>query len=44
MSKKLKSGQKVPYSGQYEIIGTRGGRTGEFGSIRLRLWATPDKF
>jgi hypothetical protein len=28
MSKKLKSGQAVPQSGQYEIIGSRGGRTG----------------
>lgn len=25
---KLKSGQKVPTSGQYEVIGPRGGRTG----------------
>ena len=29
MPKNLKSGQKVPRSGQYEIIGVRGGRTGE---------------
>jgi hypothetical protein len=29
MSKKLKSGQTVPTSGQYEIIGPRDGRTGE---------------
>ncbi len=30
MSKKnLKPGTKAPASGQYEIIGTRGGRTGE---------------
>jgi len=29
MSKNLKSGQKVPCSGQYEIIGARGGKTGE---------------
>lgn len=29
MSKNLKSGQKVPRSGQYEIIGVRGGKTGE---------------
>lgn len=27
MSKNLKPGQKVPRSGQYEIIGTRGGYT-----------------
>jgi hypothetical protein len=25
----LKPGQKVPVSGQYEIIGARGGHTGE---------------
>jgi len=25
----LKPGQKVPRSGQYEIIGSRGGQTGE---------------
>ena len=29
MSEKLKSGQEAPYSGQYEIVGPRGGRTGE---------------
>lgn len=28
-NKNLKSGQKVPISGQYEIIGKRGGKTGE---------------
>ena len=28
-SKDLKPGQKAPYSGQYEIIGSRGGRTRE---------------
>lgn len=27
-SKTLKPGQKAPRSGQYEIIGSRGGRTG----------------
>lgn len=25
----LKPGNKVPFSGQYEIIGSRGGKTGE---------------
>ncbi|TSC74674.1 MAG: hypothetical protein G01um101433_1026 [Parcubacteria group bacterium Gr01-1014_33] len=29
MRKILKSGERVPISGQYEIIGPRGGRTGE---------------
>lgn len=29
MSKSFKPGQKVPYSGQAEILGPRGGRTGE---------------
>jgi hypothetical protein len=29
MSNNFKSGQKVPRSGQYEIIGIRGGHTGE---------------
>jgi hypothetical protein len=29
LSEKLKSGQEAPYSGQYEIVGPRGGRTGE---------------
>lgn len=29
MKKPLKPGQDVPRSGQYEIIGPRGGRTGE---------------
>ncbi|HPL92772.1 MAG TPA: hypothetical protein PLB38_00625 [bacterium] len=29
MVKNLKSGQKVPRSGQYEIIGVRGGETGD---------------
>lgn len=29
MKNKLKPGQKVPRSGQYEIIGPRGGKTGE---------------
>lgn len=28
MAKSYKPGQKVPYSGQAEIIGPRGGRTG----------------
>jgi hypothetical protein len=28
MAKTYKSGEKAPYSGQYEIIGPRGGRTG----------------
>jgi hypothetical protein len=27
-SKSLKPGQKAPVSGQYEVIGPRGGRTG----------------
>lgn len=26
--KTIKSGQKVPTSGQYEVVGPRGGRTG----------------
>ncbi len=29
MSKGFKSGQHAPRSGQYEIIGPRGGKTGE---------------
>ena len=29
MKPKLRSGQTVPRSGQYEIIGPRGGKTGE---------------
>jgi hypothetical protein len=29
MGKTLKPGTKAPASGQYEIIGSRGGRTGE---------------
>lgn len=29
MPSKLKSGQKAPHSGQYEIIGPRGGLTGK---------------
>jgi hypothetical protein len=29
MSEKLKPGEKAPASGQYEIVGPRGGRTGE---------------
>ncbi|QCO98961.1 hypothetical protein FCN77_16225 [Arthrobacter sp. 24S4-2] len=29
MSDKLKPGQDAPLSGQYEIVGPRGGRTGE---------------
>lgn len=29
MSKKMKSGQKVDISGQYEIVGPRGGKTGK---------------
>lgn len=29
MGKTLKPGEKAPLSGQYEIIGQRGGRTGE---------------
>lgn len=29
MGKTYKSGQKVPQSGQWEILGPRGGRTGE---------------
>lgn len=29
MRPKLKPGQTVPRSGQYEIIGPRGGKTGE---------------
>lgn len=29
MSKLLKPGKAVPRSGQYEIIGPRGGKTGE---------------
>lgn len=28
MSKNLKPGQEAPFSGQYEIIGPRGGHTG----------------
>jgi len=28
MTKKFKPGQKAPRSGQYEIVGPRGGRTG----------------
>lgn len=29
MAKTFKPGESAPYSGQYEIIGPRGGRTGE---------------
>lgn len=29
MAKEVKPGQPAPISGQYEIIGPRGGRTGE---------------
>ncbi len=29
MAKTYKSGEKAPRSGQYEIIGPRGGRTGK---------------
>lgn len=29
MSKKFKPGEKAPRSGQYEIIGPHGGRTGK---------------
>ncbi len=29
MAKNLKPGQRAPASGQYEIVGPRGGRTGE---------------
>lgn len=29
MTQKLKPGQDAPLSGQYEIVGPRGGRTGE---------------
>ena len=29
MTKKFKPGQKAPSSGQYEIVGPRGGRTGK---------------
>ncbi|MFW2831142.1 YjzC family protein [Sphingomonas sp. ID0503] len=29
MSKPFKPGQSAPRSGQYEIVGPRGGRTGE---------------
>jgi len=29
MAKKLKPGETAPRSGQYEIIGSRGGRTGK---------------
>jgi hypothetical protein len=29
MSRKFKPGETAPRSGQYEILGTRGGRTGD---------------
>lgn len=29
MSKSMKPGEKAPASGQYEIVGPRGGKTGE---------------
>jgi hypothetical protein len=29
MPKNLKSGQKVPRSGQYEVVGIKGGKTGD---------------
>lgn len=29
MSKSFTPGQKAPYSGQYEIVGPRGGQTGK---------------
>ena len=28
MLKRFKSGEKAPFSGQYELVGPRGGRTG----------------
>lgn len=36
MGKVLKPGEKPPLSGQYEIIGPRGGRTGEERTIVKR--------
>lgn len=36
MGKPLKPGEKAPLSGQYEIIGPRGGRTGEERTIVKR--------
>ena len=41
----LKSGQEAPRSGQYEIVGPRGGRTGEERTVTRGepMPPTPDK-
>lgn len=36
MAKYLKSGEKAPHSGQYEITGPRGGRTGTERTVTKR--------
>lgn len=36
MADKLKPGQRAPRSGQYEIVGPRGGRTGEERTVTRR--------
>ena len=45
MPKKYKPGEKAPRSGQYEIIGPRGGRTGKERTIVRRepMPPTPKK-
>jgi hypothetical protein len=44
MGEKLKPGQEAPASGQYEIVGPRGGRTGEERTVTKgeRLPPTPE--
>lgn len=44
MSKQMKPGEKAPVSGQYEIVGPRGGRTGEERTVvrHERLPPTPE--
>ena len=36
MSKRMKPGQPAPASGQYEIVGPRGGRTGQERTVTRR--------
>lgn len=45
MKDTLKSGQEAPRSGQYEIVGPRGGKTGEERTVTKGepLPPTPDK-
>jgi hypothetical protein len=45
MSKSMKPGEKAPVSGQYEIVGPRGGKTGEERTVVRHepLPPTPEK-